>query len=55
MNDKTIVSATTLTISIISYWYAKESGKDAAPIMLIGAFLGSLLGETIVEKRNNSK
>jgi uncharacterized membrane protein YfcA len=54
MNDKAIVSTTTLVISLLSYWYAKEAQKDAAPVMLIGAFVGSLIGETIVEKRNNS-
>jgi hypothetical protein len=54
MNDKAIVSTSTLVASLLSYWYAKEAQKDVAPIIMIGAFVGSLIGETIVENKNNS-
>ncbi|WP_207515042.1 hypothetical protein [Longitalea luteola] len=53
MNDKAIVSTTTLVVSLIAYLYAKEAQKDAVPYMLVAGFIGSIVGETIVEKRNN--
>jgi uncharacterized membrane protein YfcA len=49
MKEKSIVSASTVIVSLLSYWYAKTANKDAAPYMLLGGFLGSLIGETIVE------
>lgn len=54
MNDKAIVSTATLALSLLAYWYAKEAQKDAVPCMLIGGFVGSIVGETLVEKKNNS-
>ena len=49
MKEKTIVSTATLLASLLSYWYAKEANKDAVPYMMMGGFLGSIIGETIVE------
>ena len=40
----------TLITSLASYWYAKESGKDAVPYMMLGGFLGAVVGEVIFEK-----
>lgn len=54
MNDKAIVSTSTLVVSLIAYWYAKEAQKDAVPLVMVGGFIGSILGETIVEQKNNS-
>lgn len=50
MKEKAIVSAATLVTSLLSYWYARQVGKDAVPYVMIGAFFGSLIGETIAEK-----
>jgi hypothetical protein len=57
MKERTIISTTTLLASLLSYWYAKESGKDAVPYVMMGGFIGAILGETIVEKtksKNNN-
>lgn len=57
MKEKSIVATSTLLVSLLSYAYAREAGKDAAPFVMVGGFLGSILGETIAEavKKNNSK
>jgi uncharacterized membrane protein YfcA len=55
MKEKSIVSASTVIVSLLSYWYAKTANKDAAPYMLLGGFLGSLIGETIVESTAKDK
>ena len=55
MKEKTIVSASTLIFSLMTYYYAKTANKDAAPYMLLGGFLGSLIGETIVENISKDK
>lgn len=55
MKEKTIVSASTLIFSLLTYSYAKTANKDAAPYMLLGGFLGSLIGETIVENISKDK
>jgi|KBSSwiS6_1023812.scaffolds.fasta_scaffold111951_2 hypothetical protein len=55
MKEKTIVSVSTLVVSLLTYGYAKAASKDAAPYMLLGGFLGSLIGETIVENISKDK
>ncbi len=55
MKEKAIVSATTLITSLLSYWYAKEADKDAVPYVMLGGFVGSLIGETLAEKINEQK
>jgi uncharacterized membrane protein YfcA len=50
MKEKTIISTATLVASLLTYWYAKQSGKDAVPYVMFGGFIGSIIGETIVEK-----
>jgi len=52
MKEKAIVSTATLVTSLLSYWYAKEAGKDAVPYVMLGGFIGALIGETLVEKSN---
>jgi hypothetical protein len=49
-SDKVIISTMTLFTSLFTYWYAKAAEKDAAPYVMIGGFLGSLLGEVIADK-----
>lgn len=50
--DKAIISTMTLLSSLVTYWYAKAAEKDAAPLVMIGGFVGSLIGEAIAEKVN---
>jgi uncharacterized membrane protein YfcA len=47
MKEKLIVSTCTLAASLASYYYAKHINKDTAPTMLIGAFLGAIVGEIV--------
>jgi uncharacterized membrane protein YfcA len=58
MKEKTIVSTVTLLASLLTYWYAREANKDAVPYVMMGGFIGAIIGETIVEnsksKNNNS-
>lgn len=57
MKEKTIVSTTTLVTSLLAYWYARKMQKDTSTYIILGGFVGSLIGETIVEnrkKRNNT-
>ena len=53
MKEKSIVATATLISSLLSYAYAREAGKDAVPFVMIGGFLGSIVGETIVEASKN--
>jgi len=59
MKERVIVSATTLFISLASYMYSKHVGKDAIPYVMIGGFVGAVVGESIAyafqsdEEKNN--
>ena len=56
MKEKTIVSSVVLATSLISYFYAKETHKDPVPHVMIGGFIGAVLGELITAAINkNSK
>ncbi len=54
MKEKTIISTATLMTSLITYWYAKAAGKDAAPLVMLGGFIGSLIGEGIADQVNKA-
>ncbi len=49
MQEKTIISAATLLTSLVTYWYARAAGKDAAPLVMLGGFIGSMIGEGIAD------
>ncbi len=49
MKEKIIVSTTTLVASLASYLYAKNAEKDAVPFVMVGGFLGAVLGEAIAQ------
>lgn len=49
MKEKTIVSATTVIASLVTYFYAKQTGKDAVPYVMVGGFFGALIGEAIAK------
>jgi hypothetical protein len=47
MKEKTIVSAVSLASSLAAYFYARETQKDVMPYLMVGGFLGVLLGELV--------
>lgn len=47
INEKTIVSSVTLLASLGTYFYAKVAQKDAIPYVMIGGFIGAMIGEAI--------
>lgn len=55
MKEKTIVSAFTLTASMVSYFYAKSVQKDTVPYVMVGGFIGAVLGELLAEAIKESK
>lgn len=55
MKEKTIISAATLITSLLTYWYARSVGKDAAPYIMFGGFIGSIIGEGIADQVSKSK
>ena len=55
MKEKTIISTTTLAASLLMYFYAKSAEKDAVPYMMIGGFMGAIIGESIYEFFNKNK
>lgn len=55
IKEKTIVSTATLASSLLMYFYAKSVEKDAVPYVMIGGFMGAVIGESIVEFLNKNK
>ena len=49
MKEKTIISASTVLCSLLAYWYARSAKKDAAPYVMLGGFIGSIIGDTLAE------
>ena len=52
MKEKTIISSATLVTSLLAYWYARSAGKDAAPYVMFGGFIGSIIGEGLADQVN---
>ena len=56
MRDKSIISAMTLALSLAGYFIARHEAKDTAPYVMIGGFIGEIIGESIVDAiRKNDK
>jgi ethanolamine transporter EutH len=56
MKERSIVSAMTLAVSLAGYFLARHEAKDTVPYVMIGGFVGAIIGETIVEAiRNKDK
>lgn len=55
MKEKTIISSATLITSLVAYWYSREAGKDGVPFVMLGGFIGSLIGEAMVEHINKKR
>jgi hypothetical protein len=49
MKEKSVVSACALLSSLGAYYYAKQTRKDTTPLVMIGGFLGALVGQSIYE------
>lgn len=47
MKERTIVSASALAASLLAYWYARNAEKDSVPYVMIGGFIGAMIGEVI--------
>jgi hypothetical protein len=39
---------------MVAYWYSKVAQKDSVPYVMMGGFIGSIIGETIAEKVTKS-
>lgn len=50
MKEKTIISTISLAATLATYFYAKSEQKDVVPYVMIGGFVGALIGEVIVQK-----
>ncbi len=50
MKEKTIISTATVVTSLLAYWYAKAAGKDAAPLVMLGGFIGTLIGDGLADQ-----
>jgi uncharacterized membrane protein YfcA len=55
MKEKTIVSTFTLAASLASYFYAKHFHKDTVPFLMIGGFVGAVIGEVLVQATDKKK
>ncbi len=55
MKEKTIVSGMTLVASMVSYFYARQYDKDAVPYVMVGGFIGAVIGEAIVSAMEKRK
>jgi presenilin-like A22 family membrane protease len=54
MNNKSITATGTLLGSLAAYYYARHTGKDATPYVMIGGFVGTLIGELMSGNGNNN-
>jgi hypothetical protein len=60
LKEKVIVSSFTLVSTLTGYYYAKSENKDIMPYLMVGGFVGAILGEAIVhtffndENKNNN-
>lgn len=53
--DNTIVSASSLLTALFFYLYAREAKKDIGPYVMIGGFIGSLIGDVLVDTCMNKR
>lgn len=49
MKERTIVSALAMIGSITAYYYAKHHAKDPTPLLMLGGFVGALVGEVVTQ------
>lgn len=49
MKDRTTISACALLASLGAYYYAKASKKDTTPLVMMGGFVGAIIGELVLD------
>jgi hypothetical protein len=49
VSERTLISTFTLIGSLASYYYSKVQEKDAVPYVMVGGFVGALVGEMIAK------
>ena len=55
MKERSFVSAFALGTSLGAYYLAKTYHKDTTPMIMIGGFLGALVGEIIFENTTTTE
>lgn len=55
MSEKTVISAATLTGTLAGYYLSGQKEKHRIPFLLIGGFVGTLVGELVVRRREQRK
>lgn len=55
MKNTTVVSTSILLTSLLGYWYARQKGRDSVPYVMLGGFLGSIIGERIAASLNRKQ
>jgi hypothetical protein len=50
LKEKAIITGFSVGSSLLGYWYARTMGKDTTPFVLIAGFIGTVIGEIIVDK-----
>jgi hypothetical protein len=49
VSERTLISTFTLLGSLATYYYSKVQHKDAVPYVMVGGFIGALVGEIIAK------
>lgn len=55
MKERTIISTSALAASLLAYWYARNAEKDSVPYVMIGGFIGAMIGEVISSNDKSGK
>lgn len=55
LKEKAIVSSFTLISSLTGFYYAKSKQKEVMPYVMVGGFIGALLGEAIAHSFCNEE
>lgn len=49
--ERAIIATSTLISSLSFYWYAQQKNKSEVPYLLLGGFVGAMLAELVLLKR----
>jgi len=53
-NPHLIISGLSMVGSLSGYYYAKRKGQEYIPALLIGGFIGAVIGEALVKRSEKS-